>query len=390
MDHLTQHPLWSRNLVIATSTSFFNVIGNGLWAALLPLYYRQLGANDVEIGFAFTLSLLAQTFLQFAGGLLADRIGRRWLLLTLMLNAPLFISAGLTRDWRVVMFAIAGTRMLMGTQWPAVFALISESVPRAMQGKAFGVFEFAIGLGATIGPLIGAILLEQWHADLGALLVVHGSIIGVTSLIRAGLMQEGQRNAPPSVQHLREALSRDVRWFILAKGLMITVESLTVAGPFFALFLHDVWSASGAQINLLTSVGSFSGTMIGLWGGHWTDRVGGRRVMIVSALGLAFALLLWIVAPNLLWGFVPLLALFVLMQIHFIAQEAQMAMLTTPQTRASMVGLIGTAQNLMASASPSLGSALAPMFGLGAPFGFAIGICVLSAWAMSRVKKGNA
>ena len=382
---LTRHPLFTRNLVVATSTAFFNVVGQGLWSALLPLHYRALGASDAEIGLAFTLTMLAMTLLQMLGGVLADRLGRRVVLSVMVLNAPLFIIGGLAHDWRVVLLAYSGTRMLMGAQWPAMFALISEAVPREAQGKAFGVFEFAIGLGATIGPALGALLLDQFGFGIGSLMVIHGVIIGFTAVARGLLMRELPRGAPPSARQLGAAISPGVRWYIVSLCLYSIVETLTLSGPFFSLYLHDVWRATETDINLLNSAGSFSAMLIGLWGGHWADRVGGRTVIIRSSLVLAGVLVTWVLAPSLLWGLVPVLGLFVAIQVLVVAQSAVMSHLTLPQTRSSMVGLMGTAQALVGSSGPILGAALIPLLGPGAPFTLAALVILLSAQAMRRV-----
>lgn len=386
---LTSHPLFTRNLIVATSTAFCNVVGQGLWNALLPLHYRALGASDAEIGLAFTLSMLAATLLQVLGGVLADRLGRRVVLAVMVLNAPLFIIGGLATDWRVVLLAYSGTRMLMGAQWPAMFALISEAVPREAQGKAFGVFETAIGLASTIGPVIGALLLEQYGFGIGSLMVIHGVIIGFTAVARGLLMRELPRGAPPSARQLGAAISSNVRWYIVSLCLYSVVETLTLSGPFFTLYLHDVWHATEGDINLLNSAGSFSAMLIGLWGGHWADRVGGKTVIIRSSLVLAGVLVAWVLAPGLLWGLVPVLGLFVAIQVLVVAQSALMSQLTSSQTRSSMVGLMGSAQALAGSSGPVAGALLIPLLGPGAPFALAALVILLSATAMRRVGSAN-
>jgi MFS family permease len=379
--------LLSRNLMVATGTAFLNVTANGTWGALLPLHYRRLGATDAEIGLAFTLTLLAQTLLQVFGGLLADRIGRRVILFAMSFNALLYITAGLSGDWRVVMLAIAGTRMLMGAQWPAMFPLISESVPKAAQGRAFALFEFAIGLGATIGPALGALLIEHFHAALGALIVANGVIFGATAITRGLLMREGPRARAATARNVRSAFSRDLLWYIASLSLYTVVETLTLFGPFFALFTHDNWQADEAAINLLTSAGSFSAIIIGLWGGHWADRAGGRRVIIFSSFGLTAALAGIALSPSLLVGFVPVLLAFIFVQFLIVAQSALMSHMTTLESRSTMVGIMGTAQSLSGSGGPLLGAAVIPLLGPAAPFALGAAVCALSAWAMSRVRQ---
>lgn len=382
--------LFNRNLVVATSTAFLNVCVNGLWGALLPLYYRQLGANDAEIGIAFTVTMLAQTLLQVFGGVLADRIGRRAIVFAIALNAPLYVAAGLTDDWRIVLLAIAATRMLTSTQWPAMFALISESVPKAAQGRAFALFEFAVGLGATVGPAIGALLISQFGVTIGELMVANGIVIGGTALARGLLMHEGARVPAASARQVRAAISRDLLWYIASISLYTVVETLTLFGPFFALFSNDVWHADEAAINWLTSAGSLSAIFIGLWGGRWADRVGGRRVIVVSSVGLAISLVGIALSPSLAIGLVPVLLAFVFVQFLLITQSAQMSHMTTPESRSTMVGVMGTAQSLSGSSGPLLGAAVIPLLGPAAPFALGALVCALSALAMSRVRLPHA
>jgi len=377
---------WNRNLVLAVGTGFVNTVGNGLWSALLPLYYRQLGATDGEIGIAFTVALLANTVLQAVGGLMADRFGRRAILFAMLGNTPMFIVAGTTGDWRVLLLAYSGTRMLMGTQWPALFALISEAVPREAQARAFSYFEFSIGLGLTVGPALGALLISQYHVGIGALMVIHGAILAITALVRGGLMREGPRGAPPSVRQLRAAVSPDLVWFAVAICLAALAQTLTVAGPFYALFSADVWKASEAEINLLTSAASLVGVAFGLWGGHWADHTSNRRAIIAAGLGASATVIAWMLSPTLAWGVVPVLATFMVVELEVIAQQAEQSRLTTPETRASIVGALGAVQGFVSAGGPMLGAALIPFTGPGAPFALGALISAASALAMGRVK----
>ncbi|MBI5880105.1 MAG: MFS transporter [Chloroflexi bacterium] len=378
---------WNRNLVIAVSTGFLNTVGNGLWSALLPLYYRQLGASDSEIGVAFTVALLANTFLQAVGGLMADRIGRRTILFAMLGATPMFLIAGTTSDWRIVLLAYSGTRMLMGTQWPALFALISESVPREAQARAFSLFEFSIGLGMTVGPALGALCISQFNMGIGSLMVIHGLIIAGTALARGSLMREGPRGAPPSARQLRAAVSPNLIWFAVSICLFALAETLTLSGPFYTLFSADVWKASETEINLLTSAASLTGVAFGLWGGHWADRTSNRRVIIAGCLGTTLTLIAWMVAPTLAWGVVPVLANFMVVELALIAQQAEQSRLTTPETRASVVGVLGAVQGFVSAGGPVVGAQLTPLFGPAAPFALGALISLASAWAMGRVKK---
>ena len=67
---------------------------------LLPLYFCELGANDAEVGLAYSLLTISFAMMQFAGGLLADRYGRRLpIVLPTFIFVPLYVLAGFTHSW---------------------------------------------------------------------------------------------------------------------------------------------------------------------------------------------------------------------------------------------------------------------------------------------------
>ena len=66
-----------RNIVVLSGTVFLILTSLFTWYLLLPLHFRELGANDAEVGLAYSLLGIAFALMQFAGGLLADRYGRK-------------------------------------------------------------------------------------------------------------------------------------------------------------------------------------------------------------------------------------------------------------------------------------------------------------------------
>src|SRR5919197_245863 len=128
----------SRNTVILASSAGAVLIAFFAWNPLLALHLRALGANDVEIGAAFSIFIFAHTLPAVAGGLLADRFGRKWV--ALGPGLLLYPLGGLTSDWRVLSVILILTNVLGSVQWPAMQALISES-DEAHRATAFSLIE---------------------------------------------------------------------------------------------------------------------------------------------------------------------------------------------------------------------------------------------------------
>jgi MFS family permease len=153
-------PLQPRRVVFAlSSSSFIEWAGAGAILPLLPLYLRREGASDLVIGVAMAAFFLTGVVVQYPAGRLADRIGRRPLLIAglviyalaslafLGLSSPLAAVA-----WRGLQGAGSG---VTGSTNAAV---MGETVPEAVRGRAFGALNGAITAGLAVGPLIGSLI----------------------------------------------------------------------------------------------------------------------------------------------------------------------------------------------------------------------------------------
>jgi len=93
------------------------------------------------------------------GGELADRLGRRPVLLTSFFAAPLaMLAVGFAREAAL----IAGATLVLGfftdLYRPAVSATVADLVPPEGRPRAYGYIYWAINLGAAFAPLVAGLL----------------------------------------------------------------------------------------------------------------------------------------------------------------------------------------------------------------------------------------
>jgi MFS family permease len=95
----------------------------------------------------------------FFGGWSADRIGRKFTLLTGLIFSAL---AMFTISWCQPLFLIYACAFLAGFafdfQRPAVSAAVADLVPASERVRAYGLTYWAVNIGASIAPLIGGVL----------------------------------------------------------------------------------------------------------------------------------------------------------------------------------------------------------------------------------------
>lgn len=144
-----------------------NQVGNFL-PVFIVLYLTGRGYSAGAAGLVLGISGLGKVLGNAVGGYLADKIGRRW---TIVLSAV--TTAGLTA---VVPFlgplplivAVVGLIGVTSQLYrPAAAAVLVDAVSSNQQRlAAFGVFRFALNVGAALGGVIGGVLANTSYTEL--------------------------------------------------------------------------------------------------------------------------------------------------------------------------------------------------------------------------------
>ena len=131
----------------------------GMVAPLLPEIERRTGAGDEALGLALAAYALPILIISLPVGRLADRIGRR----------PLLLGGLVLTGLGSILIAVSGAlpplligRSVQGVgstlSWVAALALVSDLARPGRKGEAIGFALAANSLGAIGGPALGGIV----------------------------------------------------------------------------------------------------------------------------------------------------------------------------------------------------------------------------------------
>lgn len=126
-----------------------------------------LGVSPIIIGLLATIQNTSRILFQLPGGMLADRIGRKKVIVygtALRVIAPLFLYFADSWYWvapGMIINAVASIYM------PAFNALIAESLPHDKRGQGFGAYRFMTGIPGIFMPVVSGYWLDIMGLERG-------------------------------------------------------------------------------------------------------------------------------------------------------------------------------------------------------------------------------
>ena len=152
----TQTGLDARTLWTLLTGNALTAIGIGFFLPILPLFITARGGAPFLVGVVFAAGVVGRAAVQYPAGWLADRVGRRPLLLgSLLVYAAVFPLYLLP----VPVAALAGIRFVHsvagGAFVPAAMALAADLTPESSRGRVFSQLRASDMVGLLLGPALG-------------------------------------------------------------------------------------------------------------------------------------------------------------------------------------------------------------------------------------------
>lgn len=228
MDPATRAPSLRANLRsmprsawVLFAGSFVNRLGTFV-LPFLTLYLTDHGYSPAQAGVAIACYGLGGLISQVAGGLVADRIGRRNAIAVSMFGSSALTLALWQADGLVAIYAITLVLAMFAELYrPASGALIADLLPAEQRVTAFTLYRLTVNVGWAAGLAIGGFLAERnfSYAFIGD--AITSASFGVIALVA---LPHGTRTAKKQERHLATARSSILadRGFLLFLAAVLT------------------------------------------------------------------------------------------------------------------------------------------------------------------------
>jgi MFS family permease len=271
----------------------------GLERSTLPLIGRDnFGVDSAAAVLSFVVAFgIAKALTNLGAGALADRIGRRRILIIgwlVALPVPLLIAVAPSWGWIVAANLLLGVNQ--GLAWSMTVVMKIDLVGPRQRGLALGLNESAGYGGVAIAAAVTGLLASQFAAR--DVLVVAGAVIAVTALALSALFVRdtgghvaeeqrlstaGPETAPlPFGQAFAEATYRRPALRACSQAGLFNNLNDALAWGLVPLFLAAHGAGPG-RIGIVAGVYPAVWALAQIWTGHLSDRVG-RKPLIVAGM----------------------------------------------------------------------------------------------------------
>jgi MFS family permease len=274
----------TKDVALVSVAIFFLDASHSTVIPLFPSFARGIGASLSVLGSYDSVSAVFMFLLAIPLGKLSDRLGRKRMIIPGTLLFILVPISYILATGPLQMYPIrVGLGLGLGLVFGNGFLLMSEVAEPGFRNTAQGIYMASMGLGFTLGPLIGGFTAKLYGVHTS---FVVSSALGVAGLIFLSLVRERKVAVRPEMKapRLRDLLA-DSR--ILASGVANYVNSLMYIAVtlFFPVYGANI-GFDEAEVGIgLTSRGLAS-TLVRLPVGALTRHV---RALNLMLLGLAFS-----------------------------------------------------------------------------------------------------
>ena len=247
-----------------------------------------------DIAYAITLTLAMRPLGALIFGWLADRYGRRPIMMVDVTLYSLFELASAFAPSLTVLLVLRGLfGIAMGGEWGIGASLAMESIPQKSRGIVSGLLQEGYAFGYLIAAIVYWVVFP-WAGWRGMFAV--GVVPALLVLyIRRGVAESPVWRAQAHTSaHMWRTIKEHGWLFVYVIVLMACFNAFSHGTQdLYPTFLKQQHGFSTGMVSALTIIANLGAIAGGILFGAWSERIGRKRAITVAAIGALPIAWLW-------------------------------------------------------------------------------------------------
>jgi MFS family permease len=283
------------------------MLGLTLPSATLPLYARQFDVSRTAVGWLITSFAVARLVFDLVGGVLADRLGtRRVLVWSSVLIAVSSVAAATASGYpQLLVSRILEGLGSAGFSTAAQITLVRSTGGEDL-GRAMGSYQVGLVTGVAVGPVVGGVAAEL--GDLRTPFWIYAGVGLALIAISYMLGESASRFDPTSRAGIRSILTWPYTGLLFI-GFALFVMRFGARFALFPLYASEVVGLPVSSIGLLIAVPAMVNIGIVARVGRLLDSLG-RVKIATTGLIISAACIISFSYTTQLWTLVAISAVF--------------------------------------------------------------------------------
>ncbi len=293
----------SRLFLLLWMLTFLSVFSISLVSPVIPYLVDEFMAEEAAavmmIGLLNASFNSAKTLTNVPGGILADKLGRKTLIVASFLVLPFsfFLYYLSSNCYYLIVGELIGG-IAMGLLVPAVSALVADIIPRATLSTAYGVFNLSWTLSQIPSPILGGFLSDAVDLKFPFLIALIFSLPCVIASLKLDGRMKTSATSKASENPMGEIDADLGSSYRRVLALFCGVEALNGLGNGILVTLFVVYPLYALKASVLEMGAVFSiswgiaTALSQIPGGKLADRFGEKPLILASIIGSAPLLIL--------------------------------------------------------------------------------------------------
>jgi len=281
----------NQELVVLCGATFLVMAGQGVVSPILPLYASEFGVSATMVGLTLTVFAFARLILNVPAGIIADRYGRR----VLLVGGPLLTAVGMFGSgqadgiwvllaWRFV--AGAGSAFYMS----GAMTYLIDIAPPEKRTRYVATNQWALSVGVALGPGVGGVIADSYSLSTPFTVV---AVLAVLTAIYAAVRLPETRDLALAEQAAGDATPPISTWSFVRSTpfLLVGLSTMTIfmtragtRGTLMPLHASETLGWGPAEVGVVFTLTGLI-TLTTLLPAAWAaDHIGRRSVVLFSGV----------------------------------------------------------------------------------------------------------